>query len=129
MIVSPKHCSLDCFPSSPALRKSNPMLENFVRCDDDIDHRVNFVATGNSCPERIGITYELKVRLLSRDERHAGQLYRSLPCCSLDSMVRDEEKRAEDFTGLAKHGGISGPLWGHKVGHAQRPANVINHVR
>lgn len=56
-----------------------------------------------------GTTYELEVRLLSRDERHAGQLYRTLPCCSLESIVRVEVKRAEDFTALAKHGGIFGP--------------------
>jgi hypothetical protein len=29
--------------------------------------------------ERV-MTYELEVRLLTRDERHDGQLYRSLPC-------------------------------------------------
>lgn len=34
-----------------------------------------------------GKTHELKVRLLSRDERHAGQLYRSLPCARWKSMI------------------------------------------
>lgn len=117
MTVSPEPL-LSCFlfHPLPVRRKSiSNALEIFVRCDDDIDTPRKFRSSWKRfVRDELEITYELKVRLLSRDERHAGQLYGTLPCCSLESIVRVEEKRAEDFPGLAKHGGIFGPCGGTK---------------
>lgn len=83
-------------------------LPRAAASDDDSSDIVE-----HACRRREGLTYELEVRLLSRDERHDGQLYGSLPCAREFDDFRVEGKKAEISKPSLKVVEFSS-LWGHE---------------
>ena len=129
-----------CFPSTLVFRRrkiyprsatssqpcdTKPRVSTGARCHHP-RHQKMKQSTARS-------TYELEVRLLSRNERHDGQLWRSLPCARWVWTVRIENSRAEISLDSLKQWWNFRPV-GARVGQRQLRQNVrtrdchTNHV-